>query len=228
MKTQSKPKFTVEQYPLVFSFESSVQGIPVIAVEMLYGEDPNKDLLVGLTVVYANYVLAVISGGVAGCIYSINCTVDEVEVTTTVAVLPTLAPPQENPTVPFTELVTTPPYPGFFEDFADTSFSTVSGTLSTLVVQGWVQDDTSDVDFSVVTGALFTPDPPDLAPDSADFSFGPVAGILKAPPEGDIADDDADVVFAPVSGELKDAPTGLIEDNADFTFGPIGGTLGVP
>lgn len=227
MKTQNKPKYTVEQYPLVFSFASNVQGIPTITVEMLYGEDPNKDLFTGLSVVYRNLVLTIVSGGVPGCIYNVTCEVDDEVNSTAVAVLPTLAPGHSGTVVPFTELHTTPPYPGFYEDYLGLSFGPVGGSIDTLVVQGVLASDSVDLLFAPISGSLFEPGPSELAQDFIDVLFAPISGVLAAPPMGNI-EDGVDLNFAPISGIIGPAPTGLVEDFVDLTFGPIGGTLGDP
>lgn len=228
MIIQSKPKFTVEQYPLVFPFTSNIQGIPEVSVDVLYGSDPDKDLIVGLVVTFSNFVLVVIRGGVAGCIYSISCDVDEQVVSTTVAVLPTAAPPQEAGTIPFTALHTTPPYPAFFQDFGDVAFTVTSGALDTLVVPATFQPDALDVGFTVAFASIKTPDPPTLSPDEADVGFVPVSGILFTSPNSSVETDELDAVFLPVSGVIGPAPLGLIEDFVDFGFGPIGGSISVP
>jgi hypothetical protein len=228
VKIQSKPKFTVEQYPLVFSFDASVQDSPHITVEMLYGEDPDKDLIVGLVTVYNNLVIVVIRGGIAGCIYSISCEADEQVISTTVAVLPTLAPYQDAAILPFTALHTTPPYPAFFEDFGLVGFSVTSGTLNTLVIPADMQDDLAEVGFTPVSGFIWTPDPPVLDPDETDVGFIPVSGSLITSPNSDFGPDEVDVVFMPTNGTIGPAPLGLTEDFVDFGFGPIGGSISAP
>ena len=123
-----RPKYTIEQYLVVFSFPDIVSDEPVVRAIAVIGDDPDADALVGLPYVSGSMVAVPVLGGIAGCVYEISC---ETEIageiltyTGRLAVLPTAAViPDEVVPLPFTLAVTTPPY-------VLESFSGISATAS--------------------------------------------------------------------------------------------------
>lgn len=110
-----RPKYTIEQYLVVFHFPDFLSTEPEVQAVTVSGEDPNSSSIVGLPYVDGNLVWVPILGGIAGCVYEISCAAvcagELLRYAGRLAVFPTAAePPVNNTPPPFTLAVTTPPY----------------------------------------------------------------------------------------------------------------------
>lgn len=139
MSTQHfRAKYSIEQYPVVFVFPGPVLGIPVVSIKVVSGDDPDKESFAGLPVAHENLVAVLLIGGLPGVVYEISCEASVggalYTLSGVIAVLSTPAViPEGTAVIPFTETVTTPPYPyGYTEPVALESFA-LSGLHKVLI-----------------------------------------------------------------------------------------------
>lgn len=137
IKRYLRPKYTIEQYLILFTFSAQVLGDPVVTVRVLSGDDPNSIAFAGFPGAFGDGVTVAVSGGIAGCIYEIACYAnvlggDEPECQLgIVAVRDTPAlMPGDGPTIPQVATQTTPPYSIYFEDFLDVSSNASDGNIT--------------------------------------------------------------------------------------------------
>lgn len=150
-----RAKYSLEQYPVVFSFPGNVLGFPDVTVEVVSGEDPNAVSFAGFPAVFDNLVSVIVVGGVPGVIYKLICVAVVGDDTLTkvglIAVKPTLAtePPGTAVPIPFTAVVTTPPYP-----ILVTEELQAVAALSDITLRDTVVDVTEEVVYLGVTPSL--------------------------------------------------------------------------
>jgi hypothetical protein len=226
VSTQARPKYTVEEYPLVFVYDTNITSVPTFSIKLLSGIDPVKEAMLGPAVVSRNLVALFIYGGVAGCIYEISCVADEIEKTARVAVLPTAATAPPSGGLPFLHRVNSMPYPVIYRDEISLGFSVIGGSIDVLVVPGTVEDDAVSLDFGIVEGYLSLP-PTGNVEESIDLSFSVLGGLLKTSPVGEY-EDAVSLGIAIQSGLMKPGPTGTFLDEIDLSISIVEGTLHVP
>lgn len=220
---QSRPKYTIEEFSIVFPFEENLPGVPEVFVELVSGEDPNKDSLIKAIRAYKNLAVVFIAGGVAGCIYKVSCLSVGAEISTIISVLHTFAEAPAGGFFPFTFRRNSFIYPLSYEDAVSVQASVVSGMLKALVQESSASDDFVDLTPSMISGKLF-PSPTGYIYDSVNLTAAVQSGILYAAPLGSCADD-VSILLAVQSAKLAPAPTGNVQDFVDISFGVIGGTL---
>lgn len=122
---QFRPKYDIEQYVITFQFPEGTIGDVSLAVEVEVGE---PGLLLGPVFSFQHTVSVGIAGGVPGSVYRILCSFGDVEFVGRVAVKESAAVMPEGASVaPFTQSVTTPPYPIIFFDSLNVTAETSRG-----------------------------------------------------------------------------------------------------
>lgn len=119
-----RAKYSIEQYAVLFEFSGNVIGDPKVSIDLVSGDDPDKDQILGFFFVQDSFVSVIVSGGVAGCVYDITCAavvgIDIEAITGRLAVKSTTAlVPPGNSIAPYSLLYTTTPYPFVFMESVD-------------------------------------------------------------------------------------------------------------
>lgn len=136
---QLRPKYSIEQYPIILTFPGIVSSYPGVTVDIISGDTAPAKIFVGLPSVDRDKVLLSVSGGLPGAVYKISCTGmiegDPVVVSGILAVLPTVAQaPPGNSILPFTDTLTSHPYSTYNVDDITVSSYALSGEQKLFLV----------------------------------------------------------------------------------------------
>lgn len=229
---QLRPKYVTEQYAALFKFPGTVQGRPVVNVEVVTGVDPLYFTVAGWLFTADDNVGVVIRDGVAGCIYKVICSAvvggDTYTKVGTLSVLPddALEPSGDVP-VPDASTMSTPLYPALIASQASASVTIAGGGLVGLVTYGSSQPSEVSLSATISGGTLSLVAPPVIAPDHVNLEVSIASGKMQDPSKG-VFLDSVNVVVAITAGDMRDAPRGLFINDADVTVTISGGSLYVP
>ena len=228
-----RPKYSIEQYLVLFSFSAPLDSFPTILVEIVSGSATDAETFAGAPIIQGSDIFVRVTGGTPGCVYRVTCSGEiegvPVKKQGLIAVMPTSAvEPFGVPEAPLTRSVTTPPYPVYEEGRLDTSLKMLSG----LFLQ--TPEDYIDVSVAALGGQIrdfivfLPPQPPE---ESVDLGVVPIGGGLKdvivyLPPQ---PPEEAEIHhLLPLGGDIKTVVvfyTNYPPEFLDTALTPLGGDI---